>query len=53
MAVPQVAGVCNLTTIASCGPAANASIAAAINATDKAKCVKAVLDYSNCTGVCA
>jgi hypothetical protein len=55
VAVPQVAGDshCNLTTIASCAPAANATITAAINATDKGKCIQAVNDYVNCTGACA
>ncbi len=53
VAVPQVAGVCDLTKIASCGTAANAAIAAAALAKDNAQCTKAITDYTSCVGDCA
>ena len=53
VAVPQVAGVCDLTKIASCGPAATTAIAAAVSAKDKAQCTKAIADYTSCVGDCA
>ncbi len=50
---PPGTPTCDPMKLLSCNLTASNAAAAAINATDKTKCTKAIADYSNCTAACA